>query len=58
MPRNRRISLPEPVEHIGEKFRANTDSRILNDDLDVRIDAFQDDLDAAIGGGELHGIRQ
>jgi len=56
--RRRCIALTEALKHIGKKFGANTDTRILNHDFHVGVDALEDDVNATALGSELHCIRQ
>src|SRR5262249_54767463 len=52
------LALSETVEDIREKFGLQPAARIRDADLDVRIDALQNDLDTSSLRSELDGIRQ
>ena len=52
------LRLSKPFEHVRQEVRTNTDTGVADDDIDVRIHAFDPDLDASLLWRELHRIRQ
>src|SRR6185503_14851746 len=56
--RRRSVSLPETIEHVWQEVRIDPDTRVVHNDLDMRIDALQRHLDEAALARKLHAIRQ
>ena len=52
------LRLSKPFEHVRQEVRTNADARVADDDFDVRVHAFEPDLDAPFLRRELHRIRQ
>src|SRR6185503_19112237 len=52
------IRLTEAFEDVREKLGWNTDARVADGDVDVRIPTRETHLDAAAPVGELHGVRE
>src|SRR5689334_9159471 len=57
-PRCRAVSLPKTIEHVRQKVGLDPDTRVVHDDLNVRIDTLQRDLDHAALPRKLHAVRQ
>src|SRR5262249_61284054 len=52
------IALPEPLEHVRKERRVDALAGVTHGDLDVRVDALEDDLDAPAPGREPDRVRQ
>ncbi len=52
------IALAEALEHVREEVRRDAVAGVGDDDLEVGIGPPQARLDAALPGGELHGIAE
>jgi hypothetical protein len=52
------VRLSKSFEHVRQEIRTNTDPGVADDDIDVRIHAFDPDLDASLLWRELHRIQQ
>jgi len=52
------VGLTKAIEHVGQKIRGDAAPSIVNADLEVLIDSFQNDVHTAILGRELERVRE
>ena len=51
------VGLAKALEHMRQEIRPDADARVADDDLDVRVHAFEAHLHAAVLRRELHRVR-
>src|SRR5688572_4468345 len=52
------VRLPETIKHEGQEFRAYADAGVFNQNLEVRVDALEHDLNASARRREFDRIGQ
>ena len=54
----RGVGLAEAIEDVGEELRVDPFAAVDDADLEMGVDAFEQDLHGAVARGELHGVAE